>query len=63
MFRYDELVFGLIRFGRGNVLDFITRSKDVNDAVTYLRAELGFNLARVSFFETPNLGTFEKKKV
>jgi uncharacterized protein YrrD len=54
---------GLIRFGRKNVHDFIVRSNDVNDAVTYLWVELGFDLARVSSFETTNLVTFEKKEV
>jgi uncharacterized protein YrrD len=63
MMRYEELMSGLIRFGRGNVHDFIVRSNDVNDAVTYLWVELGFDLARVSSFETTNLVTFEKKEV
>jgi hypothetical protein len=65
MMRYEELMSGLIRFGRGNVHDFIVRSNDVdvNDTVTYLWVELGFDLARVSSFETTNLVTFEKKEV
>jgi len=58
----EELMSGLIRFGRGNVHDFIVRSNDVNDVVTYLWVELGLNLARVSSFETTNLVTFEKKE-
>jgi hypothetical protein len=58
--RYEELMSGLIRFGRENVHDFIIRSHDVNDAVTYLWVELGFDLARVSSFETTNLVTFVK---
>ena len=62
MMEYEELMSGLIRFGRGNVQDFIIRSNDVNDAGTYLWAELGFDLARVSSFQTTNLITFEKKE-
>jgi hypothetical protein len=54
---------GLIRFGRENVQDFIARSKDVNDVVTYLWVELGFNLARVSSFETTDLVTFKKNNL
>ncbi len=63
MMGYEELMSGLIRFGRGNVHDFIIRSDDVNDAVTYLWVELHFDLSRVSTFETTNLVTFEKKEV
>jgi len=63
MLRNEELMSGLIRFGQGNMHDFIVRSNDVNDAVTYLWVELGFDLARVSSFETTNLVTFEKKEV
>jgi len=63
MIGYEELMSGLIKFGRGNVHDFIARSNDVNDAVTYLWVDLSFNLARVLSFETTNLVTFEKKEV
>ena len=61
--RYEELMSGLMLFGRRNVHDFVVRSNDVNDALTYLWVELGFELARVSSFETTNLVTFEKKEV
>jgi len=60
---YEEMMSCLIRFGRGSVHDFIVRSNDVNDAVTYLWVDLSFNLARVLSFETTNLVTFEKKEV
>ncbi len=63
MMRYEELMSGLTRLGRGNLNDFVVRSNDVNDAITYLWVELGFDLARVSSFETTNLITFEKKEV
>jgi hypothetical protein len=62
MIGYEELMSGLIKFGRGNVHDFIVRSNDANDAATYLWVDLSFNLARVMFFETTNLVTFEKKE-
>ena len=63
MIGYEELMSGLIKFGRGNVHDFIARSNDVNDAATYLWVDLSFNLARVLSFETTNLVTFQKKEV
>jgi uncharacterized protein YrrD len=61
--RCEELMSGLTRLGRENLNDFVVRSSDVNDAITYLWVELGFDLARVSSFETTNLVTFEKKEV
>ena len=45
MMTYEEMMSCLIRFGRGSVHDFIVRSNDVNDAVTYLWVDLSFNLA------------------
>ena len=63
MMEYENLMSGLIRFGRGNVQDFIVRSNDVNDVVTYLWVELGFNLARLSSFETTDLVTFKKNNL
>jgi len=63
MIGYEELMSGLIKFGRGSVHDVIVRSNDVNDAATYLWVDLSFNLARVLSFETTDLVTFEKKEV
>jgi len=63
MMLHEEVLAGLIRFGRGNVQDFIARSNDVNDVVTYLWVELGFNLARSSSFETTDLVTFKKNNI
>ncbi len=63
MMLHEEVMAGLIRFGRGNVQDFIARSNDVNDVVTYLWVELGFNLARLSSFETTDLVTFKKNNL
>jgi hypothetical protein len=63
MMRYEELMSGLIRFGQGNVHDFIVRSNDVNNALTYLWVELVFDLARISSFKAVNFVTFENNEV
>ena len=63
MMLHEEVMAGLMRFGRGNVQDFIARSNDVNDVVTYLWVELGFTLARFSSFETTDLVTFKKNNL
>ncbi len=62
MVNTEELACGLMMFGRGNIQGFVTRSKDVNDAITYLRVEQGIELARVTPFVTTNYLTFERKK-
>ena len=60
--RGEELMSGFIRFGRGNLQDFVSRSNDVSDSVIYLWGELGFELARVSSFRTINFLAFEKNE-
>ena len=62
MVNTEELACSLMMFGRGNIQGLITESRDVNDAVTYLRVEQGIELARVTPFVTTNALTFEKKK-
>jgi hypothetical protein len=62
MVNAEELVCSLMMFGRGNIQGFVTRSKDVNDAVTYLQAEQGIELARATPFVTTNSLTFDRKK-
>jgi hypothetical protein len=63
MLRDEELMPGLIGFGRGNVHDFITRSNAWIDAVTYLWVEKGFDIVQDSSFRTINFATFEKNEV
>ena len=61
MVRSEELLCALIAFGRSTLQDFVARSRDLNDASTYLQAELNLELARVTSFKTTDLVTFEKK--
>jgi hypothetical protein len=63
MLRDEELMFGIIAFGRGNMHDFIIRSNDVNDALTYLWVQIGFDITQDSFFRIKNFATFEKNEV
>ncbi len=62
MVNTEELACGLMMFGRGNIQGIVARSKDVDDAVTYLQVEQGFELARATAFVTTNSLTFERKK-
>jgi len=62
MMGYEELISGLIKFGRGNVQEFVIRSENLNDAISYLWAELLFDLNQYSTFKTKDLLNFEKKE-
>ena len=59
----EELMCALIAYGRANLQDILARSRDVNDATTYLLVELNLDLARVTSFKTMDLVTFERKEV
>jgi hypothetical protein len=57
----EELTYGIMRFGRGNIQNLVVRSKQMSDAVSYLRVEMGFELARITSFTTMDSVTFQKK--
>jgi hypothetical protein len=57
----EELTYGIMRFGRGNIQDLVVRTKHMSDAVNYLRVEVGFELARITSFTTVDSVTFQKK--
>jgi hypothetical protein len=57
----EELTYGIMRFGRGNIQDLVVRTKHMSDAVNYLRVEMEFELARITSFTTMDSVTFQKK--
>ena len=56
----EELTYGIMRFGRGNIQDLVVRTKYMSDAVNYLRVEMQFELARITSFTTMDSVTFQK---
>jgi hypothetical protein len=48
-------------FGRGNLQDFVARSRDVRVTASYLSAELNLELARAISFKTTDLVTFQRR--
>lgn len=62
MIRGEELMCGLINCGRRATQDFVVRSPDVSDALTYLQTELLLEMIKVTSFITTNLKTFERRK-
>ncbi len=61
MLTAEELRYGIMRFGRGNIQDVVIRTKHMSDAVSYLRVEVGFELARITSYITMDSVTFQKK--
>ena len=59
----EELIEGLIRFGREAVQDFVMRSQDIGDTMRYIRAEQSLEIVRLTSFVTTNLIDFERKKL
>ena len=58
----EELIEGLVRFGRQAVQDYVTRSQDIGDTMRYIRTEQCLEIVRLTSFVTTNLVDFEKKE-
>ena len=61
MLKGKELIWGLERFGRWNVQEFVTRSRNNNDVLTYLQAERIFELFSTTSYSTKDSVHFEKR--
>ena len=58
-----ELMQWIEQFGRGNVQEFIAKSQDMRDVLTYLKAERSLELAKAMQFVTADSVSFEKRQV
>ena len=56
-----ELMLWIEQFGRWNVQEFATKSQDMRDVLTYLRAERSLELAKVMPFVTVDSVRFESR--
>ncbi len=62
MIRAEDLLECLICYGRAPAQDFVTRSRNVEDAVHYLQIERNLEMARLISFVTKDLRSFERRK-
>ncbi len=60
MVRSDDLLSGLLRYGRGQTQNFVVRDMTISDAVMYLRVELCLEMAQVMSFRTVDSSSFER---
>ena len=61
MLKGKELIRGLEQFGRWNVQEFVTRSHDMKDVLTYLQAERIFELFSATSFSTIDSVKFKRR--
>jgi len=56
-----ELMQGIEQFGRWNIQEFVARSQDTKDVLTYLRAERVLEMVKAMPFMTADLVVFERR--
>ena len=61
MIRDEDLLEGLICYGRAPVQDFVMRSHHIEDTVLYLQMERSLEVLRLTSFVTKDLMSFEKR--
>jgi hypothetical protein len=62
MIKDEDLLEGLICYGRAPVQDFVTRSRNVEDTLHYLQMKRSLQMARLISFVTKDLRRFERRK-
>jgi hypothetical protein len=61
MLKGEELLLGIEQYGRWATQEFVTRSQDMMDVLTYLRAERILEMVKVMSFVTSDTVRFEKR--
>jgi hypothetical protein len=61
MIKNEEFMSGIMKYGRESAREFMARSQDVSDVISYMQAERYIELMKMISFVTTNLVTFEKK--
>jgi hypothetical protein len=57
----EELILGIEQYGRWNIQEFVARSQDMMDVLTYLRAERILEMFKGMSFVTIDSVRFERK--
>ncbi len=61
MFMGEELMHGIEHFGRWHTQEFVARSQEITDVLTYLRAERTLEMFKAVSFVTVDSIHFSKK--
>jgi len=61
MLKVEELMGGMIQYGRCNIQDAVARSQDIGDTLSYLRVERFLEMVKATSFITTDLVGFVSK--
>ncbi len=61
MIKIDELMSGIMRYGRGNMQDLVARTKSQGDVISYIQAERYLEFTNLISYVTTNMVDFKKK--
>jgi hypothetical protein len=61
MLKGEELLLGIEQYGRWNMQEFVARSQDMTDVLTYLRAERVLAIVKAISFVTVDTVSFERR--
>jgi len=61
MLKGEELLLGIEQYGRWNMQEFVARSQDMTDVLTYLRVERVLAMVKAISFVTIDSVSFEKR--
>ncbi len=61
MLKGEELLMGIEQYGRWSMQEFVVRSQEMTDVLTYLRAERALAIVRAISFVTADSVSFERK--
>ena len=61
MLKGEELLLGIEQYGRWNMQEFVARSQDMTDVLTYLRVERVLAMVKAISFVTVDSVSFEKR--
>ena len=61
MIKIDELMSGIMRYGRGNMQDLVARTKSLGDVIIYIQAERYLEFTNLISYVTTNMIDFKKK--
>ena len=61
MIKIDELMSGIMRYGRGNMQDLVARTKSLGDVIIYIQAERYLEFTNLISYVTTDMIDFKKK--
>jgi hypothetical protein len=61
MIKIDDLMSGIMRYGRGNMQDLVARTTSMSDVINYIQAERYLEFTHLISYVTTDMIDFKKK--